>query len=635
MNMNIPTKPTDVNLTPSLMIEILPCRADQKGQGLQGLPEFPGEIREENDVEKQARATGNEAEICTVRNDLPVAAEVKLGQGSGWQTIYPEGKVDFSVNSIDVDLQLSVRLRDDAHVRGKCRAEQGSRLWMSQSFGNFGDRATRHFQRETAAARQESQLRKLRQKELDKKLGFEVTQVILRRQKWVVISISFCMLIPLGTMVFCAVVAFNLETELQVLAVALALLGLFGCAGCGLAGLNAAAGRTPSELEGSVQAARPELERYEDDTWRFGDNVWGSDSESDGWKDYLLRSCLTCGPLFFFFSIMAVTITSYQNGYGWPLVVLWCLVALINCAGGIFGWREGEDRAWRERAGYALAGTLFIFFSWPIVLLEKCGLDGHFTALLLKPPKKLLDTAVHNTHEHTIVFEGNVLPNRETVCSWPGKYATAWDELVAGSRQNDISAAVVFLPEGSEHYGFHDPIPPKHDLQDLHGECWCTPLYGERKPWGCRWWSKWIANVDEAASQKCTLVVYYFNGMTGEGKVKDFTTAGSEHMRREAIFGCKDVFLESESFQTALEAGLKRLSKDKGPDSSSPYSREVHRLFLAWLPEEDRRFLEASEGLGNSQKAEVAWLERKGYQYVEKEVRELASSSPKVRRATQ
>ena len=33
------------------------------------------------------------------------------------------------------------------------------------------------------------------------------------------------------------------------------------------------------------------------------------------------------------------------------------------------------------------------------------------------------------------------------------------------------------------------------------------------------------------------------------------------------------------------------------------------------LPKEDAEFLEASEGLGNSQKAEVAWLERKGYSY--------------------
>ena len=209
---------------------------------------------------------------------------------------------------------------------------------------------------------------------------------------------------------------------------------------------------------------------------------------------------------------------------------------------------------------------------------------------------------------------------------------------LGGSRQDDISAAVVFLPEGSEHFGFHDPIPAKlakHDLQDLHGDCWCTPLYGEQKPWGCRWWSKWIANIELAVSQECTLVVYYFDGMRGKGKVKDFTTAGKEHMRREAICRCKDAFLQSQDLQDALEAGLKHLPKEQGPDSSSPYSREVHRLFLATLSEEDCQILEASEGLGNSQKAEVAWLERNGYPYIEKEVWELDSSSPQaIGRAT-
>ena len=286
--------------------------------------------------------------------------------------------------------------------------------------------------------------------------------------------------------------------------------------------------------------------------------------------------------------------------------------------------------SWRERAGNAVISAMAFVFFWPFVLLEKTGLRRCFVALLMKPPKRSLDAAVHTTHEHTIVFEGNVLAKRETVCSWPGKYATAWDELVAGSRQDNISAAVVFLPEGSEHYGFHDPIPPKHDLSDLHGECWCTPLYGERKPWGCRWWSKWIANIEQAVSQKCTIVVYHFNGMRGAGKVEDFTTAGKENLRREAICRCKDAFVKSKGFKDSLMAGLKHLSKEQGPDSSSSYSREVHRLFLATLSEEDRQFLEASEGLGNSQKAEVAWLERNGYPYIEKEVWELASSSPKA-----
>ena len=42
--------------------------------------------------------------------------------------------------------------------------------------------------------------------------------------------------------------------------------------------------------------------------------------------------------------------------------------------------------------------------------------------------------------------------------------------------------------------------------------------------------------------------------------------------------------------------------------------------FWRGFQEEERHFMEASEGLGNSQKAEVAWLERKGYAHTEVEV---------------
>ena len=557
---------------------------------------------------------------CTVCNDLKVAIEVKLGEGSEWDTVYPKAQLKMAVDSIDVHPELSVRLRDDPNVWGMCRVVQGSTLQLSSSFGDFGDRATKHFQEEEAAAEEESRLRKQRQKELDQKLGAQVTQAVLKKQKRMMISIFFCLLLVLAAMISCAVAAFHVLTEIQGLGLAGGLLALYVCAGCGLAGLMAASGFGASELRNSVQAARPELQRYQDE------GVDGLKDDSD-WRSLTFFSCVCCAPLVFVGCVVAITVAFDQNGSGLLKAVLWGPLAVLSCCGGaLYGWRF-EDGSWTERAAVALFGALLFPLLWPVLF-------GKVLAeLVLKPPKKSLDAAVHTTHERTIVFEGNVLPKRETVCSWPGKYATAWDNLVAGSRQDNVSAAVVFLPEGSEHFGFHDSIPAKfakQDLQDLHGDCWCTPLYGEQKPWGCRWWSKWIANIELAVSQECTLVVYYFNGMKGQGKVEDFTTAGEEHMRREAIFQCKDTFLQSKSFEDAYLAGLKHLSKEQGPDCSSPYSREVHRLFLASLPEEDRQFLEASEGLGNSQKAEVAWLERNGFPYVEKEVWELESSSPKA-----
>ena len=237
--------------------------------------------------------------------------------------------------------------------------------------------------------------------------------------------------------------------------------------------------------------------------------------------------------------------------------------------------------------------------------------------------KDLVEEAVKKVSQKTIVFNGRVLDSHPwlglppCVCSWPGKYESAWDSLVESSRDRGLSAAVVFLPEGSEHFGSHDPIPHEEALE---GDCWCIPLYGEKKKWGCRWWTHWVANIEKAFEYGAELNVFFFEKKKGQGKVQSFATAGQESLRRDAIWQRKAEFEESMEFQTAKAAGLHKLSKCKRLDSSSQYTREWQRLFLAWLPEEDRQILEASEGLGNSQKAEVAWLERKGYAYKEVEV---------------
>ena len=182
-----------------------------------------------------------------------------------------------------------------------------------------------------------------------------------------------------------------------------------------------------------------------------------------------------------------------------------------------------------------------------------------------------------------------------------------------------VSAAVVFLPQGTEHYGAHERIP---DEEWLHGDCWCVPLYGEKKEWGCRWWSRWIANIETAVKNNAELEVYHFVNATGKGMVQSFATAGKDNLHREEINNRRGEFKESQNFRDAADSGLRNLSNDPQGDGSSPYGREVNRLFLEWLPRDDCEFLVGSEGLGNSQKAEVAWLERKGYKYTAEDVSE-------------
>ena len=591
------------------MAEILRSAASESGPSKQLSYDYVVEVR---DIQV----------TCTVSNDLKVAAEVKLGEGSEWKISYPDATLKLAVDvfSIDVLPQLSVRLRDDLNVSGRRTVVPGAKVKLSNGFGDFGRQARKHLKDEEIAAGEESRLRKQRQKEIDQKLGSEVTQAVLEKQERIMALFYYCMWLVIAAMISSTVVFFEFEvTELEGLCLALGLLVLWACASCGVAALYISGGADDaSELQSSVRHTRPELQRYE------AKGVSGLD-----WRYKTFIGCACGAPLVTLSCVVAMTVAFDLLGSGHLSGVVWGPVAVMTCCGAVCGWRL-QDGGWRKKAGNALVAAGCFTFIWPVILLEKCGFLRGLADVLLKPPKTVLDAAVHTTQERTIVFKGNVLPKRQTVCSWPGKYETAWAELVAGSRKDNISAAVVFLPEGSEHFGFHDAIPARKDLRDLRGGCWCTPLYGEQKPWGCRWWSKWIANIEKAVSKKCPLVVFYFNGMRGQGKVKDFTTAGEEHARREAICRGKDAFLQSDSFSNALKAGLGLLSKKPGPDSSSPYSREVHRLFLATLSEEDRRFLEASEGLGNSQKAEVAWLERKGYQFIEKEVIELPSSSPKA-----
>ena len=221
--------------------------------------------------------------------------------------------------------------------------------------------------------------------------------------------------------------------------------------------------------------------------------------------------------------------------------------------------------------------------------------------------------------EKCIVFPGRVLqqPGAPCVCSWPGKYASAWDELVQRSLNGETSAAVVFLPPGCKQFGIHENIPSSEGLE---GECWCIPLYGEKKKWGCRWWTEWMKNIETARRYGAELHVYFFAGMRGRGKVI-FDKAGEEHLKREELYAKMKQFEESEEFQDARAAGLDNLSQKERYDGTSQYSREKERLFLAWLPKYSREFLEGSVGLGNSQKAEVAWLDRKGYPYKEIDIR--------------
>jgi hypothetical protein len=71
----------------------------------------------------------------------------------------------------------------------------------------------------------------------------------------------------------------------------------------------------------------------------------------------------------------------------------------------------------------------------------------------------------------------------------------------------------------------------------------------------------------------------------------------------------------------ALPADARDDSKGEPPGSRR--GDEEEKMFMASLPEEERVFLEGHKGLGNSQKAEVAWLDMMGYEYEQLDVRDF------------
>ena len=121
---------------------------------------------------------------------------------------------------------------------------------------------------------------------------------------------------------------------------------------------------------------------------------------------------------------------------------------------------------------------------------------------------------------------------------------------------------------------------------------------GEEKAWGCKWFERWLANVHAAAAAGHVLVVCYFDGEVGQGKVK-WEEVAAQSQLRDAVLAKKE-------------------AAEKAASRALPLPRlQQQAAFVASLTAEERHCL---VGLGGSQKAEVAWLDKMGYQYEEWDV---------------
>lgn len=495
-----------------------------------------------------------------VRNDLGGTIEILLDDSL--HVVYPNRTLEKSVE-IGAILSVTARLRDDPKIYGTCSVDLpgAGLLSASEIFGSFGDRAKAWLRQDQEEVRRETRLREKRLAVAEQARVRAIGELECGRR---------CL--------------FGIFLAWIVLALAAGMaLGIY------------------ASVDSLMSLGSDETPLYSQHPYIlvFATPVFSCFLMSIGYaasRFVTLSLSVEAGMLMFTLAMICVT--------------------TILCG----MWLQfGVGARWLE---LSICTMLFA----PVAILgfgnlyhmcrQKEGFEAEVTADYLYQ----ITEAEQRAKAETIQFVGHVLPGRgrPCVCSWPGKYVSAWDELVKRSRDGHTSAAVVFLPEQTPSYGLHDPIPKSHEK--LQGECWCTPLYGKEQPWGCRWRSQWIANIEAAVKEEADLQVYFFRHHRGRGKVKSFDSAGEEYQRRDDLQARRKDFEEAEGFKASLAAGLAGLPKEVRADGSSVYSREVDRLFLAWLPAKDAEFLRASEGLGNSQKAEAAWLERMGYPYTEVEV---------------
>jgi len=158
---------------------------------------------------------------------------------------------------------------------------------------------------------------------------------------------------------------------------------------------------------------------------------------------------------------------------------------------------------------------------------------------------QMLYQRLAQTGRGKIDFLGRVVRGKRfCLASFPGSYQNEWEAYAQKCGGTWGSVACVFL--SGKDFGEHSKNPEDGK------RCYCHAMYGKEEAFGCQWFEKWAANVEDAVEDGQRLLVYFERGQKGNGI-----------------------------------AEWSELASDPSP----------------------------SVGLGTSQKAEVAWLKKKGYRF--------------------
>ena len=206
----------------------------------------------------------------------------------------------------------------------------------------------------------------------------------------------------------------------------------------------------------------------------------------------------------------------------------------------------------------------------------------------LKEFRRLAEVSGFDLASNRVAFPGKINPDaKDCIVSFPGKYSAEWDAAVQAAREetSTCSLACVFLTDTASGLGQHAKLPDKPE------ECWCHVIYGYhpasaylsivdvdelqlkegeteatvlafkekdaeamgqcllikrcqtdlewqielaealvyaeqlcyknkgRAPWGCMWFEAWRQKVEEAVRLKQKLHVFYFKDQCGKGKL--------------------------------------------------------------------------------------------------------------------
>ena len=206
----------------------------------------------------------------------------------------------------------------------------------------------------------------------------------------------------------------------------------------------------------------------------------------------------------------------------------------------------------------------------------------------LKEFRRLAEVSGFGLASNRIAFPGKINPDaKDCIVSFPGKYSAEWDEAVQAVREetSTCSLACVFLTDTASGLGQHAKLPDKPE------DCWCHVIYGYhpasaylsvvdvkelelkqgeseatllafkekdakamgqcllikrcqtelewqielaealvhaeqlcyknkgRAPWGCMWFEAWRKKVEEAVQLNQKLNVFYFKDQCGKGKL--------------------------------------------------------------------------------------------------------------------